>query len=98
MFPHARHDGLTVHELPEETLVYDRQRHRAHCLNRTAALVWRQCDGRTSIAQLAENLQRDLQAPVDESVIRVALDELERAHLLQPQGAPTVGSHFSRRD
>jgi hypothetical protein len=43
--PQARTEGLTVRELAEETLVYDKERHKAHCLNRTAACVWKHCDG-----------------------------------------------------
>ena len=46
--PLKREDDFVIVELPEETLVYDRQHTRAHCLNRTAAAVWRACDGRTT--------------------------------------------------
>ena len=46
--PRMREQGLITDELPDEILVYDLDRHKAHCLNRTAALVWRQCDGKTS--------------------------------------------------
>jgi len=53
MKPRARKDDLLIQDLPEETLVYDVVRHRAHCLNRTAALVWRHCDGKTSVEKLA---------------------------------------------
>ena len=50
MLARRREDGLIVREVDGETLVYDRRRHKAHCLNRAAALVWRQCDGTTSVA------------------------------------------------
>ena len=40
LMPRARQDELVVEELPDETLVYDLKRHKARCLNRTAALVW----------------------------------------------------------
>ena len=39
LMPRARQDELIVEELQDETLVYDLQRHKARCLNRTAALV-----------------------------------------------------------
>ncbi len=39
--PHGRKDGLVVKELGNETLVYDLERDEAHCLNQTAALVWK---------------------------------------------------------
>ena len=40
LMPRARQDELVVEELQDETLVYDLKRHKARCLNRTAALVW----------------------------------------------------------
>ena len=53
LMPRARQDELVVEELPDETLVYDLKRHEAHCLNRTSALAWRRCDGRTTVAEVA---------------------------------------------
>ena len=41
MKPRARTEGLVVTELPDELLVYDLERHRAYCLNPTAALVFK---------------------------------------------------------
>ena len=31
--------------LDDELLVYDARTHRGHCLNQTAAAVWKACDG-----------------------------------------------------
>ena len=45
-----------VERLAGETLVYDLRRHRAHCLNPAATLVWRCCDGRTTVASAAARL------------------------------------------
>ena len=78
--PEARRTGLTVRELAEETLVYDLERNKAHCLNRTAGLVWRHCDGRTARAQLAGILHEKLGLPADERLI------LEAAGLLHEVG------------
>ncbi len=44
--PRARKEGLLIQELPEEVLVFDLSTAKAHCLNHTAALVWRRCDGK----------------------------------------------------
>lgn len=46
--PRARSQKLVVQELNGETLVYDLQKHKAYCLNRTASQLWRACDGRTN--------------------------------------------------
>ena len=62
MKPHARKEGLVVKELPDELLVYDLERHRAHCLNPTAALVWKHSDGQTSVEEIATLLHAELEA------------------------------------
>ncbi|HEY0004483.1 MAG TPA: hypothetical protein VGB17_06700, partial [Pyrinomonadaceae bacterium] len=52
-WPLARKEGLVVRELADELLVYDTRRDRAHCLNKTASLVWQRCDGLTSTSEMA---------------------------------------------
>ncbi len=68
MNPQARKDRLVIEELPEETLIYDQERHKAHCLNQTAAFVWGRCDGRTSVDGLAKALEDELGIPVLDGV------------------------------
>jgi hypothetical protein len=80
--PRARQADLIVTEVADEVLVYDEQRHRAHALNSSAARVWRHCDGRTTVPELATKLQQELPSPVDEQIVWLALKELDRAHLL----------------
>jgi hypothetical protein len=98
MLARKREEGLIVREVDGETLVYDRRRHKAHCLNRAAALVWRQCDGTTSVADLAKLLHEHLQIPADEAVVWLALDRLARAHLLAERVERAEPERFSRRD
>jgi hypothetical protein len=52
-FPTARTSGLVVQDVPNEVLVYDLESNKAHCLNQTAAMVWRACDGKTSVPEIA---------------------------------------------
>jgi hypothetical protein len=98
MLARRREDDLVVRELDGETLVYDRRRHKAHCLNRAAALVWRRCDGATSVADLAKLLHEHLQMPADDAVVWLALDRLGRAHLLAERVEQPPVERFSRRD
>ena len=51
-----------MREIDGETLVYDRGREAATCLNGFAAEVWRQCDGETSVAGIAGALGEDERA------------------------------------
>ena len=99
MKPQARKDRLVIQELPEETLVYDLERDRAHCLNRAAALVWRHCDGRTTPRDLGRLLESEVGLPNDEAVVHLALERLAKAHLLEGQ-APRLpaAAHYTRRD
>ena len=99
LMPRARQDELVVEELQDETLVYDLERHKARCLNRTAALVWRHCDGRTSVAEVATLLEEQSATPADEAVVWMALDRLSRAHLLSdPVTLPEDRAQYSRRE
>ena len=99
LMPIARQDELAVEELPDETLVYDLKRHKAHCLNRTSALVWQHCDGRTTVAEVAALLERQLKIPADEAVVWMALDRLGTAHLLREQVTlPAERARYSRRE
>jgi hypothetical protein len=81
--PHARQHGLVVRELPGELLVYDLERHRAHCLNATAAAVWRECDGGTTPREISDRLAGEFSEPVDEDVVWLALDDLGKLDLLE---------------
>ncbi len=98
LMPLAREDELVVEELPDETLVYDLKRHKANCLNRTAALVWRRCDGQTTVAEMAALLENEVGIPADEAVVWMALDRLGKVHLLREQiTLPADRSEYSRR-
>jgi len=70
-------------------VVYDEERHRAHSLNPTATLIWSHCDGKTSVSDMAALLPQKLNLPADEELVWLALDHLEKAHLLAGPPART---------
>ena len=43
--PRKTEIDMIAEEVHSEIVLYDKQRNRAHCLNRTAAFVREQCDG-----------------------------------------------------
>src|SRR5882672_8494942 len=97
--PLMRSAGLVIDDLPDEVLVYDLDRHKAHCLNRAAALVWRHCDGQTAPAEIAGRVQAELDAPFNEDLVWLALRQLKELHLLeQPISLPPRLAGMSRRD
>ena len=61
--PIAWQEQLIIEEILDETIIYDLRRNRAHSLNRTAAFVWRHCDGRTGGRALARLLAKELEVP-----------------------------------
>jgi Coenzyme PQQ synthesis protein D (PqqD) len=93
--PKARVDCLS-RKFGDEILVYDKQRNIGHCLNSTAAAAWKLCDGNRSTSELAGILTQQLSAPVDESVVQLAVEELAKARLLVEAEAPR--RRTSRRD
>ena len=91
----VRTERFLVEELDGEVLLYDLDRHEAHCLNETAGIVWRACDGTRSVAELAALLPASLEQPAAEEVVRSTLHELGQLGLLvQPAGIERV---LSRR-
>ena len=76
--PLARKSELVTREVAGELLIYDRTSDEAHCLNPTAALVWANCDGQTTIAELARLLEAELKAPVADEIVWFALAQLEK--------------------
>jgi Coenzyme PQQ synthesis protein D (PqqD) len=99
LIPEARKEGLVVQELSGEVLVYDRERNKAHCLNSTAARVWEYCDGKTSVAQIARAIEGEINAPVDEDVIWLGIDQLSKNHLLRERAElPEHKTGLSRRE
>ncbi len=97
--PAARREGLLVRELNDEMLVYDLHWHKAHCLNSTAALIWKYCDGQSSESDIARIIEREQKTAVHPEVVRFGLLQLRRTHLLEKQITQTPGdAELSRRD
>ena len=88
-FPRARVDCLS-RELDDEVVIYDPQRHEGHCLNSTAAAVWKLCNGNNSPSQIAGIVSRQLSARVDGPIVQLALEGLADAHLLVEPKAMVV--------
>src|SRR5689334_195179 len=97
MTPEARKNDLLIGEIGDELVIYDRQHDHAHRLNHTAALVWRHADGSRSIGQIAGLLREQLDPTADEALVRLTLDRLETARLLEPAWHADLEAAASRR-
>jgi hypothetical protein len=96
-FPTARKAGLVIQEMPGEVLVYDLDTNKAHCLNETAAFVWKSCDGNTSIPDIAGVLASQTGKSVNEDLIWLAIDQLNENRLLDQEIASAFSGQ-SRRE
>ena len=86
--PQARRSGLIIQEVDSEILIYDQDTNKAHCLNQTAAKVWKYCDGETTLADACSALSRDLDTPVDEKLVWYAVDQFSKDNLLEKEIEP----------
>jgi len=96
-YPQARQNGIVVQEMPGEVLVYDLDSNKAHCLNDTAATVWRSCDGTQSIADIVKNFEKTSGGKVNEDLVWLAIDQLNETGLLEAGTASRFAGQ-SRRD
>lgn len=97
--PQARIKDLVVRELQEEELVYDLKTKQAHCLNKTASAVWRQCDGQQTIEQITARLQQETNALIPDTMVKDALHQLGKADLLEQRATfLAVKPHLLRRE
>jgi hypothetical protein len=98
MTPQARHEKLVVQEIGDETVIYDEQRNHVHRLNQTAAIVWQHCNGQNTVTTLTDILQNATGTPVTEEVVWLALDRLEKEHLLASKlNRPSEAKTITRR-
>lgn len=81
--PQARRSGLIIQEVDSEILIYDQDTNKAHCLNQTAAKVWKYCDGETTLTDACSALSRDLETPVNEKLVWYAVDQFAKDNLLE---------------
>lgn len=97
--PLARSEGLIIEKLENELLVYDLKREKSHCLNQTAVLIWKHCDGQTDVAQISRILSKNLNEPISEQAVWLGLKQLAGAHLLHGRlSAPANVAKVSRRE
>jgi len=98
--PRARAGGLLVRSIRNETIVYDRATHRAHCLNEVAGFVLDRCDGETTPQEIAHALherQANFEPADAEALVEVALERLGAAHLIEDRSAAdSTGASASR--
>lgn len=97
--PISRKSDIVIQEYGAEILIYDLKIHKAFSLNETSALVWRACDGNKTVSEISGQISRQLNSPVSEDFVWLALEQLKKDNLLE--NAAEVSADFdglSRRE
>ena len=95
--PKARTKDLLIEEIGGELLVYDLITNRAHCLNPSAASVWKHCDGSRTVPELASHLFPKVSGASAEQIVNIALERLGRRRLMEGQPQSSSGDLSRRR-
>ena len=95
-FPIARKNDLVVQDMPDEVLVYDLNSNKAHCLNQTAAMVWKSCDGKNSVSEIAKLIELQAGGSVSEDFVWLAIDQLGENDLLEQEIKSTFAGQTRR--
>lgn len=80
--PVVRTEGLLVEKVDDETVILDTATHEVHCLSPFAAVVYTNCDGSNSVAELARLAGSRLDKPISEEQVEAALVQLEERGLM----------------
>ena len=93
--PRARQNDLVIQDAANELVVYDKKTDKAYVLNPSAAAVWRACNGKRSVQEIADYLNQT--SPTDAQAVYYALGQLQDL-LEQPAHVPPSFAGMSRRD
>ena len=97
--PSRRVNKITAQVVGDELVVFDAGSGKALVLNRVSAAIWKLCDGKSRVVEIAERATAELGAPVTEEIVWYALRELRGKKLLEdaPEHIIPVAA-LSRRD
>jgi Coenzyme PQQ synthesis protein D (PqqD) len=90
-------EHISNREIEAEILIYDERTHRAWCLNPTSACIWKLCDGRNTVAQIAACAAKELGSAATEDLVLLTLQELQEQGLLEGTIAEVLPRDASRR-
>lgn len=97
IYPIARKNDLVVQETSDEVLVYDLETSKAHCLNGSAALIWKSCNGNNSIGDIVNKFETAGMGRVSEDFVWLAIDQLNESNLLERKITSRFNSHSRRQ-
>jgi hypothetical protein len=95
--PKARQNNLVIQEMPDELLVYDMNANKAHCLNPSAAFIWKACNGKNSVNDIVKQFELQGRGKVTEDFVWLAIDQLLESSLLENKLVPRFAGQSRRQ-
>lgn len=95
--PMARQKDLVIQEMPDEVLVYDMNTNKAHCLNPSAAFIWKACNGNNSVTDIVNQFESAGKGQVTEDFVWLAIDQLYENALLEGEITPKFAGQSRRQ-
>jgi hypothetical protein len=68
--------------LEAEILIYDLEINKAFCLNPSAAIVWKHCNGKSTFAEVINDFNETFSQKITESFVWLTLESLKKENLL----------------
>lgn len=99
--PVSRKTDIVVQELENEVLIYDLNANKAFCLNESSAIIWQECDGTKTIAEISQAVGRKLNSNISQEFIWLALEQFRKDKLISDDFEDIFENFFegiSRRD
>jgi Coenzyme PQQ synthesis protein D (PqqD) len=89
---------VTIQEVGTETLIYDSASHKAWCLNQSAGSIWRLCNGRNAVSQIASRASAELDSFVSDDLVLLTVAELCKQALIDPDSIKQTPDRLTRRE
>jgi hypothetical protein len=97
--PLSRRDNIVIQELQDEILIYDLRKNKALCLNKTSAMIWQECDGTKSVAEISQTLGKKLKLNIPQDLVWLAVEQFKTDNLLNnSQSVVTPFEGLTRRE
>ncbi len=91
--PEVRYADIVMQEISDEILLYNLKSHKVYSLNKTLALIYTHCDGKTTYDDLKLKYHN-----LSDDIIFIALDALKREGLIENGSDLSILNGFSRRE
>lgn len=95
--PQSRKSEIVIQKFENEILIYDLKTNKAFCPNETSAIIYQLCDGKNSVADIAQRFSKQSNQPINDELVWLALDGLKKENLLENDDVEINFNGLNRR-